>query len=223
MSEPRGKLNVAVLMGGKSSEHEVSLNSGTEIIKSLDKNKYRVKPIKITKDGRWLIPPGFLELPEKIDLNQVESAVREIAPLDPSDALDKTHADKIDVVVLALHGKGDEDGSIQGLLEIANIPYTGSGVLASALAMDKEKSSEVFIHNRLTVPGYKVFEKGSLTDTDIEKEITKEFKLPFVIKPVDSGSSISVTIVRNINQLEKAIKDVWQESSRLMVQEFIPG
>lgn len=120
------KLNVVVLMGGPSAEHEVSLETGRVVLNSLDKNKYAAKPVLIPKNGKW--SPRILK-------------------------------NRPDVAFIAMHGAYGEDGTIQGLLDAAGIPYTGSGVLASALAMDKVKSSQLFAHHGLAIPCFLPFTK----------------------------------------------------------------
>lgn len=167
------KINLAVLMGGMSSEHEISLSTGENVIKYLDKKKYNVKPIVISKEGKWSI--GALK--------------------------------DIDVVFNAMHGEYGEDGRIQGLLDCFGVKYTGSGVLASALGMDKIKSYELFKFHGLTVP----------------KSVTlKKFK-KCVVKPVCLGSSVGISIVENKKDLKKAIDKAMEKCDRVIIEEFIDG
>ena len=148
------KVNVAVLMGCRTAEHELSLETGRVIANALNKDKYNVKPIVITKMGKWILPRGYMR--------QLESAEKpfkiadiqkpDIVPINAGTALDKAVEEKVDVIFIAMHGPLGEDGTVQGLLELADIPYTGSSVLASSLAMNKTMSRRLFQHGGLNVP-----------------------------------------------------------------------
>ena len=129
-------MTVAVLFGGTSSERAVSLETGKNILKNLDRKKYILEPVVIGKNGKWKMQGKELE---------------------PPDALKLAEKRGVEVVFIALHGKYGEDGTIQGLLEFLDIPYTGSGVLASALAMDKIRSSELFVLHGFLVPKFSAF------------------------------------------------------------------
>jgi D-alanine-D-alanine ligase len=133
-----------------------------------------------------------------------------------SDICDVLDKGKIDVAFLALHGGYGEDGSIQGMLEVLGIPYTGSGVLASALAMDKEASKKVFLYHGIPVPPFEV-----LTREHRAKSI--DFKLPWVIKPATEGSSVGVNIARDKGNFEKALETAFSYGSRVIVEKYIEG
>lgn len=128
--------------------------------------------------------------------------------------------ENIDVVFIAMHGKFGEDGTIQGFLELAGVPYTGSGVLASALAMDKEKSAELFSLHGLKVPKFFSF---SQINSDIILKIKNNFSLPLVVKPQSCGSSVGITIVKKIGDMEKAINLAFSYDKNIMAQEYISG
>jgi D-alanine-D-alanine ligase len=160
------KLRVGVLMGGKSSEREVSFMSGKEVIKNLDKERYEVIEVVVPEE-----------------LEKVKD---------------------VDVVFLALHGKGGEDGVIQGYLETLGIRYTGCGILASALGMNK-----------------KIFRK--LAEKNGFLMAKETFKTPCVVKPVNGGSSVGVTIVKNDSDLDKAIKEAKKYDENIMIEEYIEG
>ena len=155
------KLNIAVLMGGMSSEHEISLISGQNVLDYLDKNKYNTIKIIISKKGEWMV---------NNQRKTIDEALR-----------------GIDAVFNALHGEYGEDGKIQGLLDCFGISYTGSGVLASALGMDKIRSRELFRANSLVVPEYAILSSKI-------KNFIKKFKR-IVVKPSYLGSSVGVSIV----------------------------
>ncbi|MBI4992482.1 MAG: D-alanine--D-alanine ligase [Candidatus Harrisonbacteria bacterium] len=183
------KIRVAVLMGGPSSEYEVSLKTGEMVIKNLDKRKFTAFPIKIEKDGTW--PISLADLKEKCG-----------------------------VAFIAMHGEYGEDGQLQGTLETFQIPYTGSDPIASALAMNKQKTALLLTKNGLLTP-----KSISLSKTDpyLDWVINKNFKTPFVIKPADRGSSVGISIVRKNQELKKALTNAFQYSNTAIAQNYIQG
>ncbi|OGN29695.1 MAG: hypothetical protein A3A33_04350 [Candidatus Yanofskybacteria bacterium RIFCSPLOWO2_01_FULL_49_25] len=187
------KLTVAVLMGGRSSEHEVSLKTGGEILKHLDKGKYNGIPIVLDKDEELI--------------------------------WEKIKTPSPDLVFIALHGKWGEDGTIQGLLELAGIPYTGSGVLASALAMDKIRSMDLFQFHGFSVPEYISFTEHEFKDklSDITRAIEQSLGLPCVVKPSDGGSSVGVSIVQEMKDLPVALATAFEFGETVVIQQFIRG
>jgi len=189
------KMKVAVLMGGKSAEHKISLISGREVVKNLDPKKYDVLPIVVSKDGvNWRIGEGKKNFKFEI-LNL-----------------------KFDLAFIAMHGPYGEDGTIQGFLELLGISYTGSGVLASALGMNKIASRRLFEQVGLTVPKYIVLNKK-----DDPKIIFRRLKLPVFVKPSNQGSSVGTSFVKNKKSLEKALKLAWEYSAHALVEEYLNG
>lgn len=182
------KLTVGILMGGKSSEHEVSLSTGANIIEALNKNRYRVVPIEISKQNQWK---------RKGKAMTVEKALEDVG-----------------MVFNALHGEYGEDGIIQGLLEALEIPYTGSGVRASSLAMDKVKSRVLFKISGLNVPNYQILK--SFKDN-------LRLSFPGVIKPVFLGSSVGVSIVKNKKEFKKALDKALKHCPKVLFEEYIEG
>ncbi len=136
------------------------------------------------------------------------------------DVVEKIGAAKVEVAFIALHGRGGEDGTIQGLLELLKIPYTGSGVLASALAMNKFYSKQIFQFRGLETPPYRIWEKGDGLPTSAS---WLDFGLPAVVKPVEEGSTIGVSIVREERELEPACEKAFQFGSRILIEKFIEG
>ena len=188
-------MKVAVLMGGKSAEHKISLISGREVVKNLDPKKYDVLPIVVSKDGvNWRIGEGKKNFKFEI-LNL-----------------------KFDLAFIAMHGPYGEDGTIQGFLELLGISYTGSGVLASALGMNKIASRRLFEQVGLTVPKYIVLNKK-----DDPKIIFRRLKLPVFVKPSNQGSSVGTSFVKNKKSLEKALKLAWEYSAHALVEEYLNG
>ncbi len=184
-------IRIATICGGQSSEHEVSLRTGLMILKNLDRRKYRPAFVVIEKDGRWNFGDGKV-----VDIS---GAIK--------------HIKRFDLVFIAIHGAFGEDGRFQALLEWIGIPYTGSGVLSSAMAMDKEVSNVLYEENELRVPRYAVVKKGQKI----------KLKFPFVIKPASGGSSVGVSIVKTGKDLRAGLKKTFHEDSRAMIQEYIRG
>ncbi len=199
------KKRVAVLMGGKSPEHEVSLVTGREVVRYLDKRKYQVLPVVISRDGeRWQLrtasqilfhsPAGV----EKTDHKKRIKGGKALLPQGKSLPLDLGRG--VDLVFIAMHGPFGEDGTIQGMLELAGIPYTGAGVLASSLGMNKMMFKKVMEQENIPIPDYLVFEKK-----DSLQKILRKFKFPFVVKPGDQGSSVGISLVHNKKELRPAL------------------
>ncbi|WP_177505759.1 D-alanine--D-alanine ligase family protein [Anaerosinus sp.] len=142
--------------------------------------------------------------------------------IEPTRLFDQLKECKCDIVFNAIHGKYGEDGYLQGALELLGIPYTGSGVLANALAMDKVVSKRLFVAGNVSTPRFTVYERSDLSE-NITKEIIQEYSLPVVIKASTQGSSIGVSIVENVDDLKRAIEDSFKYSEHILVEEFIQG
>ena len=213
------RLNVAVLMGGKSAEHEISLSSGREVVKNLDSKKYNVLPIVIAKDGiNWQIGDRKQFLSGSPARVKLQTPKYKIQTSDRSDHVSIIRKNKVDIVFIALHGPNGEDGTIQGFLELMGISYTGSGVLASALGMDKIYSRRLFVQAGLNIPKYLVISKN-----DSLNKVFKKFKLPLFVKPSNQGSSFGVSKVAKKSDLKKAIKLAFSYSDLAIVEEYIKG
>lgn len=213
------KVNVAVLMGGKSAEHEISLSSGREVVRNLDSKKYNVLPIVISKDGiSWQIgnkKQFFSDSPAGVKLQTPNSKTRN---LDCSDHASIIKDNKVDVIFIAMHGPNGEDGIMQGFLELLGVTYTGSGVLASALGMDKIYSRKLFVQAGLNVPKYLVFSKN-----DSPNVVFRKFRLPLFVKPSNQGSSVGVSKVTKKFDLKKALKLAFGFGDLVIVEEYIKG
>lgn len=213
------KLTVAVLYGGKSAEHEVSIESARSVCKSLDRDKYEVLPVYIDKAGRWTTPGPALdtkpEKPEIIPSVAGDSIFKIITP--GGRILQK----KIGAVFPVIHGSYGEDGILQGLLELCGVPYAGCGVLASAIGMDKEICKKL-----AALEGIPVLEHVALySPADLKNPLCrgkiKRMGLPLFVKPADSGSSVGVTRVNAERELEKAVKYAFRFTGRVMVEKGI--
>ncbi len=190
------KVRVGVLRGGPSNEYEVSLKTGATILNNLPAEKYAPKEIFIDKNGTWHV---------------------EGRPVQPSDAL--TH---VDVVVNALHGYYGEDGKVQHILESHGTPFTGSGSFASAVGMNKQMSKDVYKKHNLKTPQSRTIILGENVSDKI-REVFNSFPPPLVIKPVSSGSSVGVSIIKTVKELEPALELAFKYSDTVLIEEFIQG
>ena len=236
---PTLKLRVGVIFGGRSGEHEVSLVSAQSIIKALNPEKYDVIPIGISKRGTWLVgadPQGFLPEPsgrQQIDC-QPQGANQGQTGLigDPSHRgmvlLEKTKPTgrvKLDVLFPIVHGTYGEDGTLQGLIEMADIPYVGCGVLASALGMDKTASKRVFRDAGLPTGAFmEILRKDFKSDPDkMLEKIEAEFTYPCFVKPVNSGSSVGISKAHDRAELLAALDLAGKFDRKILIEAFIDG
>jgi D-alanine-D-alanine ligase len=228
-----GKIRVAVLFGGKSNEHSISVASAGGVIGAIDTSKYEVIPVGITKDGEFVpysVDPKKLALSE--GLKTITSTGETIRfALDGSKEIfkvDKTGEESslgvIDVVFPVLHGQYGEDGTIQGFLELAGIPYVGNGVLASSVAMDKEFSKTLFKAAGIPTPDFKVVTaKQMVNDPESALEKLGELKLPVFVKPARSGSSVGITKVSTLDKLAEAVAEALTHDDKVIVEVGVIG
>jgi D-alanine-D-alanine ligase len=224
------KLRVGVLFGGRSGEHEVSLNSATSIIAALDRKKYQIVPIGITKEGRWVVGEDPLK---ELKAGKIKTSRFAILAPDPQlKSLLSWDGNKsfsvlqnLDVIFPVLHGTYGEDGTVQGLLELADIPYVGCGVLASALGMDKDKMKSAFAAAGLPQVPYRVFLRGVFKDDPggILGELEHHFTFPMFVKPVNLGSSVGISRAANGEELIAAIEKASQFDRKIIVEEGVPA
>src|SRR6185369_5264136 len=222
------KLRVAVLFGGKSAEHEVSLQSARNVIESLDKNKYEIIPIGISKEGRWLLSSASDYLqnsnnPKLIKLNQSNKEAALYAQGQGSLVSIESGTEmkgKIDVVFPVMHVPFGEDGSMQGLLKLAGVPVVGPGVLGSAVGMDKDVAKRLLRDAGIPIPKFIAFGTGDKMNFDAVK---KELGLPLFIKPANMGSSVGVSKVRNEDEFKKGIMEAFLFDRKIIIEEFIDG
>jgi len=208
------KIKIAVLVGGPSAEHEVSLSTGKNIISGLNRDKYLVKPVFISKAGKWYFLDSFIADNNEWNEDKIKSLENSKA-YEADEALAKLKKD-IDLAFIAMHGEFGEDGQVQGLLEKHSIVYTGSDAKSSKLAMDKENSNKIYNDTGLLVAKYWVIKK-------VEEINALDIQMPVVIKPADRGSSVGTFIIEDINKLNESIQEALKFSSRVMLQEFIAG
>lgn len=223
------KLTVAIIFGGKSAEHEVSLQSALSIINAIDREKYTLLLIGVNRDGRFYLYEDKestfdnLEDPENIKLKK---STHEIAfiPGEGNHALynlkKNEYIESIDVVFPIIHGSMGEDGTLQGLLELINVPYVGGNVLSSALCMDKAFTKQILERNNISTSKYLIYTKTDGIDYRVVKD---ELGLPIFIKPANLGSSIGITKAVDENSFREGIELAFKYDQKILLEEFIDG
>jgi D-alanine-D-alanine ligase len=226
------KLRIGVIFGGRSGEHEVSLRSAESIINSMDKSKYEVVPIGITREGRWLTSgDATAMLPEAVMTSNTHQQVAIIG--DPTrrgltrldDGRRALSSEPLDAVFPVLHGTYGEDGTIQGLLEMAGVPYVGCGVLASATGMDKITMKDLFQQAGLAIIEYEWFLRASWEENpqSIVRRIARSLGFPVFVKPANLGSSVGVSKATNRKELCEAINDAARYDRKIVVERAVDG
>jgi len=222
------KLRVAILFGGKSAEHEVSLQSARNVAAALDRNKYEPVYIGVKKTGEWLAPgvsERYLALTAKQQQTKGPEKSREIVMMAPSGGGILTRDSgavegKIDVVFPILHGPFGEDGTVQGLLKLADVPFVGAGVLGSAVGMDKDVMKRLLRDAGISIGKFIVLrshEKMQFADAK------KELGLPMFVKPANLGSSVGVSKVHTEKEFKAALLHAFQFDTKVLIEEFING
>jgi D-alanine-D-alanine ligase len=211
------KLRVAVVMGGRSSEHEISLASAASVLESLDPERYEVSTIEIARDGRWQLGTGSTSRELESSggtAGELEGpAPAETLPV-PTNSVPERLAD-VDVVLPILHGPFGEDGTVQGLLELAGVPYVGAGVTASALCMDKDLMKAVLRDRGIPVTRNIVLRSGD--------EPRNPFGYPVFVKPARLGSSVGISKARDEEELVQAVALARRHDDKVLVEEFVSG
>ncbi|MEI8172785.1 MAG: D-alanine--D-alanine ligase [Deltaproteobacteria bacterium] len=213
------RLRVGILLGGISSEREVSLNSGRNVYDNLDKELYEGKPVFMDEQARlWIIPWQIISQNTTTDI--CERLEREAGRIAYEDL-----KSEIDFAFICLHGKYGDDGCIQGLLELLGIPYTGPGILASALGMDKHIQQKILQDAGLSTPDSMiVYEKDWRENRElIKKKLLDHFIFPFFTKPTREGSSVGVTSIKDEASLERGMEEALKWDNAVLVEEFIDG
>jgi D-alanine-D-alanine ligase len=231
MGTDKKKLRVGILFGGRSGEHEVSLISAASVISALDPEKYEVVPIGIAKDGRWLagtaahkmLPPALGEV-LRTGESVMLSADPNVAALVPANN-SRGDAMRVDVVFPVLHGTFGEDGAVQGLLDLAGLPYVGSGVLGSAVGMDKDVQKRLFLQAKLPVGEFLAIPRAEWEKSRAKtlRAIQKNFRFPVFIKPATLGSSVGMTKAHDAKELAAAMDLAGEFGQKIMVERAIRG
>jgi D-alanine-D-alanine ligase len=204
------RIRVAVIAGGRSSEHEISLASARSVLEALDPERYEAVTVAIGRDGRWALGPGASRRALETVAGEHPA---ETLPI-PTDSVPATLAN-VDVVLPILHGPFGEDGTVQGLLELADVPYVGAGVAASSLCMDKDLFKKVMRDSGIPVAEHVALRLGD--------EIQNPFGYPVFVKPARLGSSVGITKVHDEAELGPAVELARQHDEKVLVEEFVMG
>jgi D-alanine-D-alanine ligase len=241
--QPPRKPRVAVVFGGRSSEHAISVLTAGAVLRAIDRTKYDVLPIGITTDGRWALTADdpermaiadralpsveqLTESPEGTVVLPVDPASREVVYTEPG-AVPKALGE-VDVVFPVLHGPYGEDGTLQGLLELSGVPYVGAGVLASAVGMDKEYMKRVFTSFGLPVGPYEVirpreWERDPAAARKKVVDFAAEHGWPVFVKPARAGSSMGISKVDHISGLDEAMEEARRHDPKVIVEALLSG
>ncbi len=230
------KLRVGLVFGGRSGEHEVSLASAQSVMANLDPNKYEVVPIAISRSGSWLLGTDPAHMPSSLSPAHPSTDtppetttvtltgdpnVRRLVPIDGSETLRDNGA--LDVIIPVLHGTYGEDGALQGLLEMADVPYVGCGVLGSALGMDKEKMKMIFQTIGLPIVDYLVYRRNQWerSPETIMDSIEARLGYPCFVKPVNLGSSVGINKAHNREELAHAMRVAAEYDRKIIIEHGI--
>jgi len=220
MSEPSRKVRVALVFGGRSGEHAISTATAAGVLKAIDRDRYDVVPVGITREGTWVLASGDASLYELSSGRLPEvthQSGREVAGL--------AELGDVDVVFPLLHGPYGEDGTIQGLLELAGIRYVGAGVLASAVGMDKQFMKLAFTGHGLPVGPYVVVRPRDWEQraSEVVREVQEQLRFPVFVKPARAGSSLGVTRVEDLTGLADAIEEARLHDPKVLVEQGLEG
>ncbi|MDQ1237717.1 MAG: D-alanine--D-alanine ligase-like [Wigglesworthia glossinidia] len=224
------KINIAILFGGQSSEHEISLQSSINIIQSIDQNKYNLILIGIEKDGKLGIRKyeKCILYPKDINRIQLGPAIAYLAVVPGNFGynflnLNNKKTFQVDLIFSLLHGSKGENGSFQGLYNILNIPYVGSGVLSSSICMDKDITKRILKTFDISVaPSITIYDKKKCKKTEYKK-IIKKIGFPCLIKPTGQGSSIGINLASNLFELKQAINNSFLYDKKILIEPYIVG
>jgi D-alanine-D-alanine ligase len=237
------RLRVGIFAGGRSAEHEVSISSADSVLRAIDRERFEPYLVYIDRDGRWHLPAGPAPVLDQRPLAELLGAatpaeqtnrLREHADLpvpmreERGDlaprAVLRSLAEAIDVAFLVLHGPFGEDGTLQGFLEMANVPYTGAGVLASAVAMDKVVFKDLMRGHGLPVVDYAWFRRGAWREAPqtVLREVAKRIGDRSLVKPARLGSSVGMSLVHAPDELPAALAEAFRYDSKVIVEAYVP-
>jgi D-alanine-D-alanine ligase len=212
------KIRVGIIFGGKSSEHEVSLQSAKSVYEAIDKDKFEIVLIGIDKKGQWAYydtnkylvnsnNPKTIMLDSPLNSLQLTSSLKQ--PVIP-----------VDVIFPVMHGANGEDGTMQGLLKIIGIPFVGASVLGSAIGMDKDVAKRLLRDAKLPIGKFLTFRKNDRINFD---DVVSEIGLPFFVKPANSGSSVGINKVHKQEEFDQFVKEAFKHDNKILCEEFIKG
>lgn len=226
------KIRLGVLFGGKSAEHEVSLISAKNIIEGLDREKYDVFLIGIDKTGEWRLRDGYSYLmnhddPKLVQLYESKECIALVPNRNRKDLVNCAdnklqESLQLDVIFPVLHGTYGEDGTVQGLLKLANIPFVGAGVLGSSIGMDKDVMKRLLRDAQIPVAKFLVLHAYDKEAYDFDR-IVSELGCPFFVKPANLGSSVGISKVKSEEEFSKSIENAFLYDRKIVIEEFIQG
>ncbi len=219
------KIRVAVLFGGRSAEYEVSIQSAENIVKAIDPKKYDTVLINIDRDGRWRYIDSYDDSLKKAvsTKSDIELLIDPFTDKKEFVRLKKNGSiGKIDIIFPVLHGTFGEDGTVQGLLKLADIPFVGAGVLGSAVAMDKDFMKRLLRDASVPIPRFLIFDWTSKKSIDFD-EVKKELDLPLFIKPSNLGSSVGISKVKDREEFGSAVYEAFAYDNKIIIEECIRG
>ncbi|MBI2360199.1 MAG: D-alanine--D-alanine ligase [Deltaproteobacteria bacterium] len=221
------KLRVAILFGGKSAEHEISLLSAKSIFEAIDKEKYDILLIGISKGGEWILQEGpLVRWPKAITARSPGQRVALVAGKREAHLVTLAGARRmarvVDVVFPVLHGPFGEDGTMQGLLKLADVPFVGAGVTGSALGMDKDVMKRLLRDAGIRTAKFLTLHRSSEAQIGFV-EAQRELGLPLFVKPANLGSSVGIAKVKNQSEFERAVRDAFRYDRKILVEECIQG
>ena len=216
------KTKLCLLYGGKSAEHNVSLQTAKAVIGALDLNKYEIHPIFISTEGRWIKGPQLNAPVEDVKALQFKDG-EEIAPNALSTSIAPSESEGYDMIFPLLHGPNGEDGTVQGMLELLNLPYVGNGVLASSAGMDKVIMKNLFAQAGIPQVNYTWFIRGTWKGNPeaAYKQVEDEIGYPCFVKPANLGSSVGISKCTTREELEKAFQEAFQFDRKIIIEEGV--
>lgn len=224
------KIRVGVLFGGQSAEHEVSLQSARNVVQAIDSKKYEVTLIGIDKGGQWYLNDAsqFLLHADNPRLIKLNSSSQDVALIPGKKATqlitlaNHQPQEPLDVIFPVLHGPFGEDGTVQGLLKLAGIPFVGASVLGSAIGMDKDIMKRLLREAGIPTARFLTIDRSWLDNLDFD-EIKAQLGCPLFVKPANLGSSVGVSKVKDRNQFEAAVRDAFHYDHKILIEEYIAG
>lgn len=224
------RIRVGILFGGRSAEHEVSLQSAKNIVDAIDKNKYEVVLIGIDKEGGWHLDEGsrFLLQTTEADLPKLSAGGENLAMVPGKQEAQlvllsgQQAPGSLDVVFPILHGPFGEDGTVQGLLKLANIPFVGAGVLGSAVGMDKDVMKRLLRDAGIPIARFMTLNKYSAAEVGFDNA-RDQLGLPLFIKPANLGSSVGIHKIRDREEFDRAVRDAFKYDNKVLIEECIVG
>lgn len=209
--------NIAIFFGGQSTEHDISILSALQVINAINKQKYNIFPIYISKSGKWFYSENFTSIESLKNFDEKKHKEVFVKPADCFLYYSKGFFRKvtsIDCALVVMHGKNGEDGVLQGVLEMSNIPYTSSGVTSLAVTLDKSKMKDVFLSNDFPIVNHKVV-------TSIEQSSKLELSYPVIVKPNCLGSSIGISLCKNKKELISALDVAFKFDKKVIIEECV--